>query len=220
MKLLKENEINYFFEELISKSKEVNAYPIENNEFRFILNNFIDYLKKHNKKSLEILEIGGGIGSFTFRFAFELAKKGFIVNYFVIEKCEKKIKLFKEYLKQFKNLIKKNEKNMSKLLEIRILKGDALDILNDLLKIKKNFDFVLIDANKKKYKEYFLLSLKLTKFIVIDDIFFKAKNKRTKSIEDYLKNFLNYLESIKEKSNLSLRYLKEGSGLVIVEKIK
>ncbi len=216
MKLQQKNKIEKFFEELSDKSKKINAYPIEDEELQFILNNFITYLKKKNKKFVEILEIGGGIGNFTLKFSFELVEKGFSVEYFSIEKNKEKIKIFKRNIEKFREIIENKE--LLKLLKIKLIENDALDTLKNFLKIQKCFDLILIDANKKKYKEYFLLSLKLTDFIVIDDIFFKAKNKRTKNIENYLKNFLNYLENIKDKDNLNLKYLKKGFGLVIVEK--
>jgi hypothetical protein len=60
--------------------------------------------------------------------------------------------------------------------------------------------------------------MKLSKFIAIDDIFFKAKNKRTKSIEDYLKNFLNQLLELEKKEKFKVKFLKKGFGAAIVEK--
>jgi len=218
MKLLEKNNLDLFFKQIVEKSKEINAYPIESKEFDFIFDNFSNHLKKQNKRELKILEIGGGIGSFMFRFVYKLIKNNFFVDYYFIEKKKENIVLFEDYLNRFKNLVEKKEKEKLKLFKINIMQGDAIEILEDLANSRKIFDFVLIDANKKKYKEYLLISLKISDFIVIDDIFFKAKNKKTKSIENYLKNFLSHLEKIKEFHNLELKYLKEGFGLVIIKK--
>jgi predicted O-methyltransferase YrrM len=97
--------LNSFFEKIIEESKKNKAFPIEKEEFEFIFENFKGYLKGKNKEKLKILEIGGGIGSFTLRFSFKLAKEGFYVEYCFIEKDKEKINLFNQFFKVFKEKI-------------------------------------------------------------------------------------------------------------------
>jgi len=141
---------------------------------------FLNFLIKI-KNPKKILEIGTSNGYSTIFIASNR------VEVFTIEQDKEKIKLAKE------NFKKANLKN------IKILEGNALEILKNL---KDKFDFVFIDATKREYLKYFKL-IKLNKdAMIIADNIITHKEK----LDEYIKYVREHYKSF---------LLKNGNGLEI-----
>ncbi len=147
----------------------------------------IDYMLEVIKKNKlkKVLEVGcfNGYSALKFSTAAEIVK--------TIEMDKRAVELAKNNFKKY------NAKN------IEILEGDAITILKNL---KGKFDLVLLDAMKKEYKEYLLLSLKL-----VEKGFIYADN--TISHKEHMKDFFDYLEN----SRLKWKELDIGKGLVEIK---
>ena len=150
--------------------------------------NFIEFLIKF-KKFKSCLEIGTFTGYSALSIALSLPSNG---RLYCIDKNEEKINIAKKFFKQAR-VNKKIFTNISNAKE-------------GLLKLKKNskkFDFILIDADKENYINYFDLSLSLLNkggIILVDNILWKgevinplANDKLTKLI----KNFNNHIKKLK-----------------------
>ena len=150
--------------------------------------NFLQFLIKANKFK-SCLEVGTFTGYSALSIALSLPKNG---RLYCIDKNEEKLNIAKKFFKQ-----------------ARVNRKIFTDISNakeSLLKLKKNakkFDFILIDADKENYINYFDLSLSLLNkggVILVDNILWKgevvnplANDKLTKLI----KNFNNYIKKLK-----------------------
>lgn len=99
--------------------------------------------------------------------------------------------------------IAKNNFNKYNVNNIEIVEGDALELIKNL---NEKFDLIFIDAMKRQYKYYLILSLKL-----IDKGFIYADN--TISHKENMKEFFNYLEN----SKLNWKELGIGKGLVEIK---
>ena len=105
-------------------------------------------------KVTSLLEIGTSVGYSTIWFADALRDSSY-AKITTIEIDQNKIQRAK---KNFE------ESGVSGLIEIK--HGDALEILNKIYQeanYKPIFDFIFIDADKERYREYFDLSFKLVK---------------------------------------------------------
>jgi len=96
-------------------------------------------------KPMNVLEIGCAIGYSSIRIGRKL-KKGASLD--TIEKSKPNIALANKFIEE------------SKLKNINILEGDALKIMPEL---KKEYDLIFLDADKKDYEKLFLFSLMLLK---------------------------------------------------------
>lgn len=106
-------------------------------------------------KVTSILEIGTSVGYSTIWFADAIRDSGPHSKITTIETDQNKI------LRAKKNF---EESGVSDLIEIK--QGDALEILNKIHQETNHtpiFDFIFIDADKERYREYFDLSFKLVK---------------------------------------------------------
>lgn len=138
-------------------------------------------------KPKRVLEIGMAIGYSSIRIARQLKKKSILHT---IEKSKDNIKLATGFI------------NRAGLKEkIQILEGDALEVMPAM---KKKYDFIFLDADKKDYEKLFHYSLMLLKkngIIFIDNLLWHgyaaarsvpAKEKKsTQIIRDFNKIFLN-----------------------------
>ena len=197
-----------FFKKLEEQNNLFKIVSIKEKEFEFIKKEFLDFLNKNKTKKIKILEIGGGIGSFCFRFSYFLIKKGFDIFYVIVEKDKEKIKVLKENLKEFLEIIDKEK------FDLKIVCEDAKDFL---LKNKENFDFVLIDANKKQYNFYFEKTLNITKFLVIDDIFLIKNTKKFEPIKKELIKLYQKIKNLEKQNKIKTKELREkNSGLILI----
>lgn len=137
------------------------------------------------KKPKKVLEIGTFIGLSTMCMAKCLPEEGEIVT---IEKFD-----------YFCRIAEQNFQNNGLTNKIKIIEGDALEELQKLGSEK--FDFIFVDGNKEKYKEYFeLLDLHLAEsgLFVVDDVLFHGDvlNEEPKTEKGRgVKKFLEYVKS-------------------------
>lgn len=114
------------------------------------------------KKPKRILEIGTAIGYSALRML-EASPKTSIIT---IEKDESR------YQQAVENIIKQNKEE-----QITVVRGDALEKLQELAAANESFDFIFIDAAKGQYKRFFeLASPLLVKdgIIVSDNVLFRG----------------------------------------------
>jgi len=140
-------------------------------------------LKTHKPK--KILEIGTSFGYSTLWFAGSIDKKSKILT---IEQNPKKIEIAK------KNFAKAGISTM-----VDIKQGIAKDVLTQLSKSKKQFDFIFIDADKEQYSLYFDICLPMLKkngILAADNIIFPTRFK--KHIQKYLRHIhkISSVESV------------------------
>jgi len=179
------------------KSIKMKAMPLNEEKIKKI----IEIAKKYFKdKKISYLEIGSGIGYSFLRLSKELRIK----EAFLIEKDKKR---FEE--------LKRNVKELSEKIKIHLINKDALNYLKSK-KIKKRFDLVLVDANKSKYLDYFLLLKEKSNILVFDNSFFNnlLENKRYKTIIRNLIKFHNHLINENFKELLHFK-IKDGITFII-----
>ena len=161
-----------------------------------------------NRKLDKILEIGTAQGYSSICFCKMLSENGKIDT---IERNEENI-----------TNAKKNIKTMLLENKIKILEGDAVEILPTL---NKTYDMVFIDAAKGKYPFFLEQALRLTKqgsIIFADNILYKGyvlsdynKHKQRTAVN----NLRKYIKQSEELPNLKTEILNIGDGLAISEVI-
>ena len=193
-----------------------NLHPIQNELIKFndklgnikrlqisvLQANFLQFLIKI-KKIKSCLELGTFTGYSTLSMALSLPKNGKIHT---IDKDFSKSQIVQTFFKKAK---------LSHKLKIEISKGN--EALDRLVKLKKKYDLILIDADKENYISYFNKSLKLISkngIILVDNTLWKgdvvndnAKDKLTTNI----KNFNNHVKKNKVKKYI----LPLGDGFSI-----
>lgn len=149
-------------------------------------------------KPLRILEIGTGIGYSALR----IHQAHPDAHITTIERD------YARYEHAIKNIAKQEKQE-----QIKVIYGDALEKLKELKVADQSYDFVLIDASKSQYKNFFQLADPITKksgVIISDNVLFKGyvvkqsleKNRYqriTQKIRKYnawLVNHPNYITSI------------------------
>ena len=140
--------------------------------------NFLQFLIK-SRNINNCLEVGTFTGYSTLSMALSLNKNGKILT---IDKDKQKNMIAKRFFRKAKILNKI-------ILEV----SNANDALIKLIKNKKKYDLILIDADKENYISYFDKSLKLLNkngLLVVDNILWKgdvininSKDKLTKKIK-------------------------------------
>lgn len=190
-----ENNFEINLQKIKERSLRLKAVPLDDKKFEKIT----ELLKqKIKKRSISYLEVGSGIGYSFLNFLRVLNIKEAVL----IEKDKER---FEE--------LKKNVKNFKNRLKIDLINDDAL---NYLKKLEKSFDIVLVDANKSKYLDYFLLLKEKSKFLIFDNTFFNdlTENERFKTIIKNLKLF--HEEILKSNSKEIIHYkIKDGITIVI-----
>lgn len=159
-------------------------------------------LKKKNPK--KILEIGTAVGYSAMCFTNFLSPEGTIDT---IEREEERVKEARE------NIKKVGVEN-----KIRILEGDAVEILPTL---QERYDVVFIDAAKGKYPYFLQEALRLIQpegIIFADNILYKGyvmsdynKHKQRTAV----RNLREYIQEVSENPNLETEILEVGDGLAI-----
>jgi predicted O-methyltransferase YrrM len=160
-----------------------------------------------NNKPRNILEIGTAIGYSAIMMA-EVTKETIITT---IERNEEMI-----------NLAKQNIANFKYSERIKILEGDAEEILPNL---EEKYDFIFIDAAKGQYIEFFKHCSKLLNpcgMIVSDNVLYKGMVatddlvvKRKKTIVKRLRTFLNYINGLEGYTSCVLPL---GDGVALTYK--
>ncbi|WGH26569.1 MAG: class I SAM-dependent methyltransferase [Candidatus Shikimatogenerans bostrichidophilus] len=204
--IIKKNEPKYLkkiknyknYKKLKNIKKKIKNMMSDNLQGRFL--SLISKIK--NPKN--ILEIGTFLGYSTLCLSEGLKKNGLLIT---IEKNKK-----------FIYYAKKNFKKTKYNKNIKILYGNALKIIPNL---KKKFDIVFIDADKKNNLKYFELIFnnnKLNKkgLIIIDNVLWKGKiiNKKL----DFLTKKINLLnKKIKKYKNINniIIPIRDGLNLIL-----
>ena len=201
--------IEKYIRELIPENKgllkEIEKYAYENNvpvvhpEVAQLLKVLIK-IGKPNR----ILEVGTAIG----------------YSALVMASCKEDIEIIT--VERREDMIEIAQENIEKCgfhNKIKIVKGDAQDVLGD---IEGKFDFIFLDAAKGHYKEFYLNLIKnLNKggIIVSDNILFKGMVatdelviRRKKTI---VKRMRDYLDYISNNESLETSIIPIGDGVAI-----
>ena len=164
--------------------------------------NFLQFLIK-SRKINNCLEVGTFTGYSTLSMALSLNKNGKIHT---IDKDKEKNIIAKSFFKKAK---------VSKKIRTEISNGN--DALTNLIKNKKKYDLILIDADKENYINYFNKSLKLLKkngLLIVDNILWKGEvtnDKAKDKLTQKIKNFNLYVK----KSKITKYILPIGDGFYI-----
>ena len=106
--------------------------------------------------------------------------------------------------------------------KIKIIIAPAIESMNELIKQKKIFDLIFIDADKENYINYYNLSYQLLNkdgLLIIDNVLWKGdvsnsdKNDRLTTV---IKNFNSF---VKKDERVEKTVLPLGDGLTICRKI-
>lgn len=195
---------NYEFLAEIEKYGRENKIPILLDETLDYITNKLSEIRPHR-----ILEIGTAIGFSAINFSKYLDDGGRI-DTIEIESLRVEQAL--------ENIEKVGVKE-----KIRVLEGDALDILPYL---NEKYDVVFIDASKGKYNEFFEHALRLVKvggWIIADNVLYKGmvmsdynKHKQRTAVN----KLRTFIDSVMENERLESELLEIGDGLTVSHVIK
>ena len=164
--------------------------------------NFLQFIIK-TRNINNCLELGTFTGYSTLAIALSLNKNGKI---YTIDKDKEKNKIAKIFFKKAK---------VSNKIKTEI--SNANDALVRLIKNKKKYDLILIDADKENYISYFEKSLKLLNqngLLIVDNILWKGEvinNNAKDKLTQKIKKFNLHVK----KSKLNKYILPIGDGFYI-----
>ena len=164
--------------------------------------NFLQFLIK-SRNINNCLEIGTFTGYSTLSMALSLNKNGKILT---IDKDKEKNIIAKSFFKKA-NVLKKIKTEIS----------NGKDALDRLIKNKKKYDLILIDADKENYISYFDKSIKLLNsngLLIVDNILWKGEvtnNNAKDKLTVKMKKFNSYVK----KTKINKYILPIGDGFYI-----
>ena len=164
--------------------------------------NFLQFLIK-SRNINNCLEVGTFTGYSTLSIALSLNKNGKI---FTIDKDKAKNTIAKSFFKKAK---------VSNKIKTEVSNGN--DALIKLIKNKKKYDLILIDADKENYISYFDKSLKLLSkngLLVVDNILWKGEITNVNS-KDKLTQKIKIFNQHVKKSKINKYILPIGDGFYI-----
>ena len=164
--------------------------------------NFLQFLIK-SRNINNCLEVGTFTGYSTLSIALSLNKNGKI---FTIDKDKAKNTIAKSFFKKAK---------VSNKIKTEVSNGN--DALIKLIKNKKKYDLILIDADKENYISYFDKSLKLLSkngLLVVDNILWKGEVTNVNS-KDKLTQKIKIFNQHVKKSKINKYILPIGDGFYI-----
>ena len=164
--------------------------------------NFLQFLIK-SRNINNCLEIGTFTGYSTLSMALSLNKNGKILT---IDKDTEKNMIAKSFFKKA---------NVSNKIKTKVSNGN--DALIKLIKNKKKYDLILIDADKENYISYFDKSLKLLNkngLLVVDNILWKGEVININS-KDKLTDKIKIFNQHVKKSKINKYILPIGDGFYI-----
>ena len=161
------------------------------------------------KKPLNILEVGTATG-FSSLFMLEFLDKKARID--TIEKMEERALNAGENFKKF-------DKNK----QITLIKGDAIEILDQLVKSEKTYNFIFMDAAKGQYINFFenIKKLLLPKGILITDNMLQEGRlldsrytvvRRDRTIHARMREYVNVLLTDKDFETM---LLETGDGMAV-----
>ena len=164
--------------------------------------NFLQFLIK-SRNINNCLEVGTFTGYSTLSMALSLNKNGKILT---IDKDTEKNMIAKSFFKKAK---------VSNKIKTEVSNGN--DALIKLIKNKKKYDLILIDADKENYISYFDKSLKLLNkngLLVVDNILWKGEVINVNS-KDKLTDKIKIFNRHVKKSKINKYILPIGDGFYI-----
>ena len=161
------------------------------------------------KKPVDILEVGTATG-FSAIFMLEFLSKNAKIT--TIEKMEERAAKAEENFKKF-------DKNK----QITLVKGDATDILTQLVSKGHTYDFIFMDAAKGQYINFFADVKKLLKcggMLITDNMLQEGRLldsrytvvRRERTIHQRMREYVNVLATDKE---LETMFLETGDGMAV-----
>ncbi len=187
--------------------QEIEKYG-RDNKIPILLDESLEFIENilQEKKPKRVLEIGTAIGFSSICFSKFLAPDGRI-DTIEIESLRVEQAL--------ENIAKVGVED-----KIRVLEGDALDILPYL---QETYDVVFIDAAKGKYNEFFEHALRLTKsgsIIIADNVLYKGyvlsdynKHKQRTAVN----KLRDFIKMVLEDTNLEAKLYEIGDGLIVAK---
>lgn len=176
------------------------------NKIPILLDDTLEFIckKLEEIKPYRILEIGTAIGFSAINFSKYLVDGGRIDTIEI------------ESLRVEQAL--ENIKNVGVEDKIRVLEGDALDILPYL---NEKYDVIFIDASKGKYLEFFEHALRLCKlggYIIADNVLYKGmvmsdynKHKQRTAVN----KLRSFIDMVMENEKLESKLYEIGDGLTV-----
>ena len=205
-----QNMIDYIFyhtEKLHPIQKKILKYNeslghLKRLQISILQANFLQFLIKVNKFK-SCLEVGMFTGYSSLSMALSLPKNGKI---YAIDKNVKTNKIALNFFKQA---------NVHSKFSIET--NNAIFSLKKLLKNKKKFDLILIDADKEKYIEYFNYSIQLLNkngLIIIDNTLWKGEVAKP-SVNDKLTQKIKKFNDYVHKKKINKYILPLGDGFTV-----
>ena len=121
------------------------------------------------------------------------------------------------------SLVAKNFFERAKVSEqINIIIDEATNGINKLIRQKKMFDLIFIDADKENYKKYYELSFNLLKrngFIIIDNVLWHGEvvdKDNNEHLTEIIRDFNNYVNNDERVENMIIPI---GDGFSICRKL-
>ena len=188
---------------------EIRAFGREN-KIPILLDDTLEYISNilNDIKPYRILEVGTAIGYSALCFSKYLSEGGRIDTIEI------------ESLRVEQAL--ENIEKVGAMDKIRVLEGDALDILPYLT---EEYDVVFIDAAKGKYLEFFEHALRLCKkggYIIADNVLYKGmvqsdynKHKQRTAVN----KLRAFIDMVLENKDLQSELIDIGDGLTVSKKI-
>ena len=200
-------DMELLFQEMEQYAAE-NHVPIINERGRKAFLQVVQEKKPHR-----VLEIGMAIGYSTLQIAANSADD---VKITTMELSEERVKTARSYIARSNYADR-----------IRILSGDAGELLTSEVAKDAPFDFVFIDAAKGQYVDYFrkvepLLSDSAV--ILADNVLFRgyvlAEEKPPRRFKTIVKRLREYLELVTKTPGYSTEILENGDGLAVTRREK
>lgn len=178
------------------------------NKIPILLDESLEYITNmlNDIKPYRLLEIGTAIGFSAISFSKYLAKDGRIDTIEI------------ESLRVEQAL--KNIEKVGVLDKIRVIEGDALEVLPYLT---EKYDVIFIDAAKGKYNEFFEHAIRLCKkggYIIADNVLYKGmvqsdynKHKQRTAVT----KLRLFIDSVLNNKKLDAKLLDIGDGLIIAK---
>ena len=189
--------------------KEIKDYGIENSVpiVQKETAKFLEFMVSM-KKPLKILELGTAIGYSSILMYLSSGTKPEITT---IERDDKMIAIAEE------NISKYNLKE-----KINVLKGDCLDILENL---NDEYDLIFMDAGKGHYNHFLPHCLRLLKndgIIIADNVLFRGMVASDELVKrrkiTIVKRMRTYLEMVSEDENLITTVIPMGDGIALTKR--
>ena len=106
--------------------------------------------------------------------------------------------------------------------KIKIIIAPAIQSMKELIKQKKIFDLIFIDADKENYKDYFDLSLELLKekgLVIIDNVLWKGDVSKPEKKDRLTKIIREFNSFVKRNDKVEKTILPLGDGVTICRKL-